>query len=143
MAAAARIAKELAPLVAKLPALRSYLEALIHGPWDVKDLQVTDKSESFDTMADFKAKYGPAGEGWKYDHEVEQNPNNLEKFGAEALQSTSNIIRVPQIWHERMSAYYSEKWPGGGTVRDYVNSLSWDDQVAFKLNKYREWGIIK
>jgi hypothetical protein len=129
--------------VAKLPAVKSYLEAWIHGPWEVKDLRASNTPESFMSMDAFKDKYGPAGEGWQYDHIVEQNPTNTKKYGDEALQSIENIIRVPQIWHERMSAYYSEKWPGGGTVRDYVNSLSWDEQAAFKLDKYREWGIIK
>jgi len=49
-------------------------------------------SQGFHSFAAFKRAMGPAGDGMAWHHIVEQGGGNLERFGAEAIHSTSNLI---------------------------------------------------
>jgi hypothetical protein len=43
----------------------------------------------------FKYAQGSAGPGMAWDHIVEQTLSNISRFGAQAIQNTSNTIRLP------------------------------------------------
>ena len=70
---------------------------------------------------------GSAGDGCAWHHIVEQTKNNIERFGAESIHNTNNIIKLPNgagTIHAKVSGYYSSKQPftGGKTVRQWLSS---------------------
>jgi hypothetical protein len=86
------------------------IEFVQKGPYSLEQLRVSPDDKSFSSFSEFKkidlAKYfGPAGDGYEYHHIVEQSARGdiLES----ELQSTANIVRVPRLLHEEISAQYS------------------------------------
>ncbi len=55
---------------------------------------------------------GAAGEGKQWHHIVEQTGGNVERFGAEAIHSTSNLMPLETALHQRVSGFYSSIRPG-------------------------------
>jgi RHS repeat-associated protein len=49
----------------------------------------------FSSLDALKAELGPAGQGKVWHHIVEQRDYNVEKFGAEAIHNTQNVVPVP------------------------------------------------
>src|ERR1700683_4799708 len=51
-------------------------------------------------------------------------------FGADLINGSSNIIRLPDKMHWNINGYYSSKlsWTNGLTVRDWLKDQSFDDQ---------------
>ena len=104
-------------------------------------------SKGFSSYYAFKKAMGPAGKGMAWHHIVEQNPANLARFGPEAIHNTSNIIKLPNgagSIHAKISGYYSSKIPGTNMlVRDYVKTLSFEEQNNFGINALKKFGWTK
>jgi hypothetical protein len=85
---------------------------------------------SFDTL---KRNLGPAGEDSVYHHIVEQRAANMERFGAEAIHNTQNVVPVSRAVNQQIANYYSSKtsFSGGQTVRQWLNSKTYSEQSAF------------
>lgn len=100
---------------------------------------------SFGSARSFKDKFGSAGEGWEWEHLVEQTDGNVGRFGEEQIHNTENVIRLPKLWHEKISNYYSSKPKDldGLTVREVVSKMSYDEQRAFKLDLLKKWRVIQ
>ena len=96
----------------------------------------------FRSFGAFKRVIGAAGEGRQWHHIVEQ-AGNAERFGSEAVHSVDNLRSVPTAIHQRISAYYSTKqaFTGGQTVRMWLRSQSFSDQLKFGLDVLRNFGM--
>ena len=103
------------------------------------------KGKGFATFEAFKKAYGPAGEGYAWHHIVEQNADNIAKFGAERIHNTKNLIRLPNgkgSIHAKISGYYSSKpdFTNGKTVRDWLKQQSFERQYEFGLKTLKDFG---
>jgi len=78
-------------------------------------------------------------------HIVEQNPVNKAQFAPEALHNTNNLIKIEHgagSLHSKVTGYYNSKAILGypGKVRDYVNTLSYQEQYEFGINVLKQYG---
>lgn len=100
--------------------------------------------EGFSTMGAFKKKFGAAGNGMAWHHIVEQHPGNVARFGAENIHHTKNLIKVPHgkgLLHMKISGHYSSHMPGTKIrVRDYVKTLSYDEQYEYGIKIMKKFG---
>lgn len=142
--AAAWALLEAAPsLIGMLPSYVTYLEVYIRGPFELPDLRASDDFEAFKTFKAFKDKF-PSGEGWEWHHLVGQSEANVRRFGEEQIQNTDNVIAIPKLWHEKLSNFYSSNIePGGPTVREVVERMSYEEQRDYALKLLRTWGLVK
>lgn len=106
--------------------------------------QLQSGGQEFDSFNDFKRAFGPAGKNMAWHHIVEQNPSNITKFGNRAVHNTENLIKLPHgkgSIHAKVSGYYSSKMPGTNMlVRDYVKTLSFQEQFDFGIAVLRRFG---
>jgi hypothetical protein len=148
VSAAARAAAwallEAAPsVIGMLPSFVTYLEVYIRGPFELSDLRASDDFEAFKTFDAFKKKF-PSGEGWEWHHLVGQSESNVTRFGEERIHNTDNVIALPKLWHEKLSNFYSSNVkPGGPTVREVVEQMSYEEQRDYALKLLRTWGLVK
>ncbi len=118
------------------------------GPKALKDLYAGIVDKPFKTFDAFKKTdlekfYGPAGEGYEYHHIVEQASYG-ENIPAELLHSTNNIVKIPKLIHEEISAEYSSLYgTTGKTLRDWLKTQPYEVQRAKGLEIMRRFKIIK
>jgi len=91
---------------------------------------------SWGSFSGLKSALGSAGPGKQWHHIVEQTPGNVERFGAQALHNTENVIPLEQTLHTRISALYSSiRWNITGsrslTVRQWLNTQPYEAQRKF------------
>lgn len=100
--------------------------------------------KGYESFSAFKKAYGAAGQGMAWHHIVEQNADNIAKFGAEKIHNTKNLIKLPHgkgSVHAGISGYYSSKMPGQDMiVRDYVKTLSYAEQYKFGIETLKRFG---
>ena len=100
--------------------------------------------KGYESFSAFKKAYGAAGQGMAWHHIVEQNADNIAKFGAEKIHNTKNLIKLPHgkgSVHADISGYYSSKMPGQDMiVRDYVKTLSYAEQYKFGIETLKRFG---
>lgn len=100
--------------------------------------------EGFSSFAAFKKAQGAAGEGMAWHHIVEQNAENIARFGAEKIHNTNNLIKLPHgkgSIHAKISGYYSSNYRNTGMrVRDYVKTLSYEEQYKFGIETLKQYG---
>ena len=124
-----------------------------HGPYTVDQLRVDENGEGFPSFDAFKKTsleelllkhFGPAGDGKEYHHIVEQGGANEDNIPAEELHSTENIIPLPGPIHDLVSAKYSKEYDEAGiTVRQWLQTQSFDEQYKYGLKVLRDVGILK
>ncbi|MDR3507847.1 MAG: hypothetical protein P4L64_08120 [Caulobacteraceae bacterium] len=125
------------------------------GPRSLKDLQMVGERTRFSSFDAFKKAgfasgdlekyFGPAGDGWEYHHIVEQGANGA-KIAPEVLNSPSNIIRIPKLLHEEVSAEFAKMTYRGGrkmSVRAYHAGKSFEEQYQLGIDVLRSVGVIK
>jgi hypothetical protein len=93
---------------------------------------------AFGSFASFKRAMGRAGKDKNWHHIVEQHPDNVRRFGPEALHNTENIIQLDTGLHTNVSAFYSSKrrfitGTDKLTVRQWLKTQSYENQRAFGL----------
>jgi hypothetical protein len=93
--------------------------------------------------------------GYEQHHIVEQNPDNvtkspmeiaIEKFGWDVIDDPGNIVWVPRLKHELITAYYNSKAPGdpqGRLYRQVVNAMDYQGQRAAGLAALRMFGVLQ
>ena len=101
--------------------------------------------KGFASFSAFKKAYGAAGQGMAWHHIVEQNADNIARFGAEKIHNTKNLIRLPHgkgSIHAKVSGYYSSKsdFTNGLTVRDWLKSQSYAEQYKFGVETLKRFG---
>jgi hypothetical protein len=118
------------------------------GPRDLKNLLASTEEKTFSSFEDFKKvgfyKYvGPAGDGYEYHHIVEQGPQNAN-IPQELLQSTQNIVRVPKLLHEEITAEYQRSRISGlGSLRSRLSNRPYNEQYSAGLTVLRRLGYLK
>jgi hypothetical protein len=103
------------------------------------------ENQAFNSFTAFKRFNGAAGKGQAWHHIVEQNANNIERFGAKTINVEQNLMRLPHgkgSLHSKVSGYYSSKQPftNGKTVRQWLNSKSYQEQYDFGLQTLKKFG---
>jgi len=88
---------------------------------------------------------GNAGKGNAWHHIVEQGGTNVQRFGAEAIHNTNNLVRLPHgkgTLHNKISGYYSSKQPftNGKTVRGWLRNKPFSEQYNFGIQKLKDFG---
>jgi len=100
--------------------------------------------QGFKSFSAFKRVLGPAGKGQAWHHVVEQNPANIAKFGPEAIHNKGNLIKLPHgagSIHAKVSGHYNSLMPGTSMrVRDYVNTLNFQQQYQYGLDVLKRFG---
>jgi hypothetical protein len=95
--------------------------------------------------------------GYELHHIVEQNDDNVAKddlafaesllrFGYEALNDPSNLVYVPRLKHEQITALYNSKYlnnPAYPLTREVVGALDFNAQREAGLEALRETGVLK
>lgn len=121
----AALALDLAQMAKELAIERDYgvaIDFIKYGPYKLEDLRVSDQDESFQSFDGFKKielekRLGPAGDGYDYRHVAEKRGSG--NFPDGFMHSTRNIIRIPRILHEEISASYARRNDETGkTIRD-------------------------
>ena len=99
----------------------------------------------FNTFNEFKKVYGSAGDGMAWHHIVEQNADNIARFGAKKIHNTNNLIKLPHgkgSIHAKISGFYSSKqrFTNGLTVREWLKTQSYEQQYKFGVEKLKDLG---
>jgi hypothetical protein len=93
--------------------------------------------------------------GYEVHHIVEQNPTNLakspeeieiEKFGRALIDDPSNLVYVPRLKHELITAYYNSSAggdPPGRRYRDVVSAMDFAAQREAGLAALRVFGVLQ
>lgn len=90
-------------------------------------------------------RFGKAGPGYEYHHIVEQGGKDLLPEG---LHSTRNVIRIPKLLHEEVTAEFASNIEkvevyGRVTVRKFLRSLPYEERYRHGLEILRKVGILK
>ncbi|QXX76385.1 hypothetical protein MHY1_03225 [Methylovirgula sp. HY1] len=123
------------------------------GPHRLEALMVAESGEGFSAYDAFlkcededplEKRFGPAGDGYQYHHIVEVGING-GAIPTSRLQSTDNIIRIPTLLHEEISAAYGRSAPTARnmSLRQWLNGQSYQMQYDYGLNVMRELGILR
>jgi hypothetical protein len=147
----AALVAELVALAAEFNQLKIETDAaleFLNGPRTLDDLRVGSENESFSSYDAFKKtdlekRFGPAGDGYEYHHIVEQT-SNRDGIPSDLLQNTDNIVRIPKLLHELVSAEYSKSVEEAShlTVREWLKTQSYEAQRAYGLKVLRDLGIL-
>ena len=94
---------------------------------------------------DLEKRFGPAGDGYQYHHIVEHTANR-GRFAASQLNSTANVVRLPTIVHEEVSAVMGRKYKfltGEMSLREFLRGASYEQQRAWGMWAMRQAGALK
>lgn len=131
--------------------LEAAFQFIKNGPRTLEQLQVSsDDYEEFPSYDQFQKsdraqdqlvkRFGPAGDGYEYHHIVAQGGENASKIPQQQLQNTDNIIRIPTLLHEAVTAeYYSRKAPDDSGVTFYA----WLQTQPYQVQRERGFGILR
>jgi hypothetical protein len=93
--------------------------------------------------------------GYERHHIVEQNKDNVakgpieiavEKFGWDVIDAPSNIVWVPRLKHELITAYYNSRAAGdsqGRLYRQVVNAMDYQSQREAGLAALQLFGVLQ
>ena len=85
--------------------------------------------------------------GYEPHHIVEQNPANRAKFGDDAIDDPSNIVYVPRLKHEEVTARFNRKAADDPSdrriVRDVISNMDFQEQREKGLEVLRDLGVLK
>jgi len=78
-------------------------------------------------------------------HIVEQNADNIARFGAEKIHNTKNVIRLPHgkgSIHAKILGHYSSKpaFANGMTVRQWLSTQSYEKQYKLGIKALKQSG---
>ena len=125
------------------------------GPHTLEDLQVSSsRYEEFPNYDEFikgrlsldqlVKRFGPAGNGNQHHHVVTQGGDNASKIPPEQLQNTDNIIILPALLHEAVSAeYLRPKEKTNMTLYQWLQTQPYDIQREEGLKFLRNLHILK
>jgi hypothetical protein len=88
--------------------------------------------------------YGGAGDGMEYHHIVPQGGANAENIPPEKLHSVANIVKLPKLVHEAVSAEYNKIKEGTGmTVYQWMQTQPYERQLEEGMKILRDLNILK
>jgi len=102
----------------------------------------------YNTFNSFKYHEGPAGAGQAWHHIVGQTASNVAQFGAQAINNTNNLIRLPHgagTIHQQVTSFYNSIQPditGSNTLRVYewLATRSFEEQWKFGVDLINRFG---
>lgn len=73
---------------------------------------------------------------------VTQQAGNIERFGAEAIHNTGNLMKIPESLHKKVSAFYASKqsFSEGQRVRQWIGQKSFQEQYEFGIQTLKDLG---
>ena len=89
--------------------------------------------KSFDSYNAFKNEYGKASEyinNGEWHHIVEQQTVEKGINGASSVYNSQNTVAISKNLHTKISGYYSRIYQNGMTFRQFVNTLSYEEQYV-------------
>jgi hypothetical protein len=97
--------------------------------------------QGFQTFGEFKKTMGVAGSGLAWHHIVGQTTSNLQRFGAQAIHNTGNLIRLEHgtgSIHQEITNFYNSIQPeltstDTLTVRGWLDTQSFEEQQDFGI----------
>jgi hypothetical protein len=94
---------------------------------------------------DLSKRFGSAGDGYQYHHVVTQGGANATNIRPELIQNTDNIVRLPRLVHEAVTAAYKEPAPEDETktLYEWVQSQPYTSQREEGLRILRRLRILK
>jgi hypothetical protein len=135
------------------------IETLDATPLNQGEQQVIDRMRAAQdppkTLAELQQPPTQNVLGYEQHHIVEQNPDNvaksplaarIEKFGQAALDDPSNLVWVPRLKHEQITAYYNALEVAGqpGPLhRDVIGQLDFASQREAGLEALCRYGVLK
>jgi hypothetical protein len=125
------------------------LAFVAHAPYSLDELRVTSDYETFSSARAFAKdvqvkRFGPAGDGYQYHHIVGQGGDNGENIPAEELHNTENMISIPTLVHEAITAKMNENYGDTGmTVREWLQTQPYEVQRAKGIEIMRDLGIVR
>lgn len=94
-------------------------------------------TRAFGSFNSLKSALGPAGEGKVYHHIVEKRAANVERFGAQAIHNTRNVVVISREANQAIANFYSSiprsGFTGGLRVREWLATQTLAEQEAFGL----------
>ncbi|WP_044561634.1 hypothetical protein [Azospirillum sp. B4] len=141
------LAGQLTSLSSEIEAVYAYVNAGVHT---TEELMVASEEVSFSSydafkkLEDLEKMYGPAGDGFEYHHIVEQSAIK-DGIPVELVQSTKNIVRIPKLMHEEVSAVFNGPAYEGATIslREYLKTASFEERMRKGLEVMRKLGLVK
>jgi hypothetical protein len=141
-------------------AISTFLEVLspaeLNGGEDRLVAQMRTNFDPPKTFEELQQKPTENVLGYERHHIVEQTDANIEKgiqplgeclqkFGRDKIEDPSNIVWVPRLKHELISAAYSRKvgGPGTPTLRQSLSQSDFASQRAAGLEVLRTHGVLK
>lgn len=97
--------------------------------------------KSYSTYKSFKQDYGKASDyihDGEWHHIVEQQTINNGSNTASNIYSSKNTVAISKNLHHKISGYYSSLYKNGHTFRQYVNTLSYEQQYSEGLRVLSE-----
>lgn len=125
-----RFVREFSELRAAIKAATRFVN---EGTHTLAQLRVSSESLSFrnyeafvkvwDAMLaqmDLEKRFGPARQGFEYHHIIERNSGEASSI----IESTDNIVEIPTILHEEITARYTQSQArfGGQTLRQWLRT---------------------
>lgn len=152
---------DLANTISEFKSLKVDAEAAINfvkrGPHSFEELQVPSAGgyDEFSSYYEFykgacprlllEKRFGSAGAGYQYHHIVTQGGENQFRIPPQRLQNTDNIVRLPTLLHEAVSAEYSNPAPVNRsmTLYQWLQTQPYDIQREHGLRILRKLNILK
>ena len=105
--------------------------------------------EGFRTFGQLKRYLGSPGEGNQWHHIVEQCQGKSSRAGfhSNMIQNTKNVVSIPKELHQSISNFYSSIPrqdvinTGGKVFRDWLTSMSFQEQYEWGLRVLRLYGV--
>lgn len=142
----AQTAIDAAALESEISVAKAFIE---EGPHSLEELRVAAEDQGFSSADAFKKEelgkyYGAAGDGYDYHHVVRQGGSNADNIAPELLHSTENMIRVPRLLHEEITAaYWQPSKVEGLNIGEWLDTQPYEVQYAEGLRIMRNLGIVK
>lgn len=112
-----------------------------------EDLITAQLYASYDppkTLDELKLRPELYSAGYEQHHIVEQNDANRAKFGDAMIDDPDNIVWVPRLKHEQITAYYNRGIKDDGpSFRESISSLDFEGQRQAGLATLRDYGVLK
>jgi len=145
-----RFAKEFAELRTEIKAATRFVNEGAHTLAQLRASQETMVFPDFPAFAkiteiapdeeELEKRFGPAGPGMEWHHIIERGSGAATNM----LESTDNIIRIPTILHEEITARFLRKEArfGGLSLRDWLRTQPASVKREWGFRVLREAGII-
>ena len=96
----------------------------------------------YTTFEAFKKAHGSAGPNMAYHHVIPQTVENIQRFGATAIHNAANIVKIPHgagTLHQMITNHYNTMHESGMRVYQWLQTQSFDAQLAYGLQKLTEY----